>query len=64
MRIAILTNTISPHQMPLARALAERVGDDNIRYVHSQTCDKDHKSFDWSGEVPNWCFLAGTDDTT
>ena len=55
MKISILTNTISPHQLPLTKEIGITVGCENIRYIYTQIRDCDHKSFDWTYEVPKWC---------
>lgn len=58
-RIALYTNTVSPHQLPLAKELAKKVGDSNFRYIYTDVADKDHGAFGWTLDVPNWCIYAG-----
>lgn len=54
-RFALLTNVISPHQLPLAKEIATLVGEDNIRYIYTQSKDDDHKNLAWNFDVPLWC---------
>ena len=57
-RFVLYTNTISPHQLPLAKELAARVGDDNFRYIYTEVADKDHGELGWALDVPDWCIHA------
>ena len=57
-RFVLYTNTISPHQLPLAKELAARVGDDNFRYIYTEVADKDHGGLGWTLDVPDWCIHA------
>jgi len=61
-RIVLYTNVISPHQLPLARELAARVGDDHFRYVYVEVSDKDHGGLGWMLDVPKWCVHVGAAD--
>lgn len=54
-KIVLYTNTISPHQLPLAKELAARAGDGNYRYIYTDAVDKDHSRLGWSLEAPEWC---------
>lgn len=54
-KIVLYTNTISPHQLPLAKELAARVGNDNFKYIYTDVVDKDHGALGWSLDVPQWC---------
>ena len=62
MRIVLYTNTISPHQLPLARELAARVGEGNFRYIYTEVADKDHGGLGWTLDVSKWCVHAGAAD--
>lgn len=55
MKICLLTNIVSPHQMPLARALAQKVGPENFRYVATEPFHKERADLGW-GETsqPDW----------
>ena len=61
-RFVLLTNVISPHQLPLAREIAARVGDDHFRYVYTEVADKDHGGLGWALDVPKWCVHVGAAD--
>lgn len=61
-KIVLYTNTISPHQLPLAKELAARVGDDNFRYIYTEVADKDHGGLGWTLDVPDWCVHASDAD--
>ena len=58
MRIALLTNIISPHQLPLAKRLAERVGPGNYTYVYTEPMHEERKRMGWEDEVPKWAVHA------
>ena len=53
-KVVIYVNTISPHQLPLAREIAAKVGEDNFRYVYTEVTDKDHGGLGWMSNIPNW----------
>lgn len=55
MRIALLTNIISPHQLPLARALVRHVGADNYRYVYTEAAHDERTRMGWGGAAETWC---------
>ena len=61
MRMALYTNTISPHQLPLAKELARQAGEGNFRYVYTEVMDEDHGALGWTLDVPDWCVHAGDD---
>lgn len=59
MKIALLTNIISPHQLPLAKAIARIIGEEN--YCYAYTCEflQDRKDMGWDDDCkPNWCHKA------
>lgn len=63
MRIALLTNIISPHQLPLARALVRRVGADNYRYVYTEAAHDERTRMGWGASADErWC-IRGVADT-
>ena len=62
MKFAFLTNIISPHQMPLARALVGLLGADNYRYVYTIAEDKERADLGWGNEGEDWC-LHGDENT-
>lgn len=62
MRIALLTNIVSPHQLPLARALVRRVGIANYRYVYTELTHDERRKMGWSTSADaQWC-VHGTFD--
>lgn len=62
MKFAFLTNIISPHQMPLARALVELLGTDEYRYVYTEREEKERTKLGWGNEGEDWC-LHGDENT-
>lgn len=55
MRMVLLTNVVSPHQLPLASALAERLGHDNFRYVATEGQHSERTDLGWHFEdLPTW----------
>lgn len=60
MKMALLTNIVSPHQLPLARALAERLGNDNFRYIATEGEHIDRTKLGWLiGDLPPWVIHPG-----
>lgn len=62
MRIALLTNIVSPHQLPLARALVRRVGAENYRYIHTEAMHGERARMGWGTAGEAWCRQGGEDD--
>ena len=63
MKIALLTNVVSPHQVPLAEALVRRVGEANYRYVHTEAAHGERTRMGWGGDAaPAWCVQGGMED--
>lgn len=63
MRIALLTNIISPHQLPLARALVRRVGADNYRYVYTELPHDERTRMGWGASADDtWCVQGNSDN--
>lgn len=62
MKFAFLTNIISPHQMPLARALVELCGANEYRYVYTERENKERSKLGWGNEGETWC-LQGDENT-
>ncbi|MHB8789327.1 MAG: glycosyltransferase family 4 protein [Desulfobulbaceae bacterium] len=55
MRMVLLTNIVSPHQLPLAKALADRLGNENFRYIATEGEHNDRTKLGWlMGEPPSW----------
>lgn len=60
MRIALLTNIVSPHQLPLARALVRRVGAEHYRYVYTESAHDERSRMGWRASAEErWC-IRGT----
>ena len=58
MRLVLLTNIISPHQMPLAHALARRLGEDNFRYIATEGEHDERTKLGWHmGQPPSWVIV-------
>ncbi len=62
MKFAFFTNIISPHQMPLARALVKLLGSGEYRYVYNESEDKERSKLGWGNEGEGWC-LQGDENT-
>lgn len=54
MRVVFYTNSVSPHQLPLARELVKRVGVADYRYVYTQELPKERKNLGWAGGAEEW----------
>jgi len=44
-------NIVSPHQLPLAREVAKRVGVDNFAYIYSEPFHEERAAMGWSDKV-------------
>ena len=67
MKLAIYTNSISPHQLPLARELVASLGAGNVIYAYESAESKGRRSLGWKQEPEPWCRQAsecGTDVET
>lgn len=55
MRVCLITNIVSPHQIPLAQELVKLLGKDHFRYITTDEPQQDRMKLGW-GEVyvPNW----------
>ena len=60
MKIALLTNVISPHQLPLAKALVERVGVEAYRYIFTDPPLAERTKMGWGTAAEKWCIQADT----
>lgn len=59
MRFCLYTNSLSEHQLPLARALARRLGDGNFCYFYTGACQKFQQ-----GAEERWSRRVDHKDTT
>lgn len=56
MKIVLLMNIVSEHQLPLAREIVRRVGEDNYRYVYLKRTFAEREKLGWKiQELPKWC---------
>lgn len=58
MKFCFYTNSISPHQLPLARELVKRLGADNYRYVYTTPLTEERKKCGWDVENESWLIKA------
>ena len=59
MKVALLTNIVSPHQLPLAEEIVKLVGADNYRYAYTEAFHEERAKMGWGdGHAPVWCRLA------
>ena len=54
MKFCFYTNSVSPHQLPLARELIARLGKDDYRYVFTTTMTEGRKRCGWSNIEEPW----------
>lgn len=55
MRVAFLTVCLSPHQLPLADAIAAHVGESNFRYISDIDLERERICLGWGNEPRSWC---------
>jgi len=58
MKFVHYANCVSPHQLPLAREIAKRVGVDEFRYVYVERVLSDRKAMGWTDENDSWIVAA------
>ena len=58
MKFCFYTNSISPHQLPLARELVKRLGADTYRYVYTTPLTEGRKKCGWCVENESWLIKA------
>ena len=62
MKVAYWTNILSPHQLPLAREIAKRVGEGNYQYIYRDGPMEERLGLGWNfAGAPEWC-RRGTED--
>ena len=50
---------LSPHMMPLMRAIVARLGEDEVRYVYTQDLEAERQALGWTDtEKPSWALDA------
>lgn len=47
MTVALYTNIISPHQLPLAREITQRIGKENYRYIYTEKFHAERMKMGW-----------------
>ena len=56
MKVALLTNIVSPHQLPLAEEIVKLVGAENYRYAYTEPFHEERAKLGWGdGSAPEWC---------
>lgn len=59
MKVALLTNIVSPHQLPLAEGIVKLVGVDNYCYAYTESFHEERAIMGWGdGHAPKWCKKA------
>ncbi len=65
MTIALLTNIISPHRIPLSHQLAAMVGHKNYRYYYTEPLHSERAELGWCGnECHEWCVPFSESDNS
>lgn len=54
MKFVLYTNSVSPHQLPLAKELVELLGADNYRYVYTTKRTDERRCLGWADETEHW----------
>lgn len=54
MKFVFYTNSISPHQLPLARELIKRIGEGNYRYIYTSPMTSERKILGWNDALEKW----------
>jgi glycosyltransferase involved in cell wall biosynthesis len=61
MKIGLITESLSPHQLPLANQLINLVGSKNFRYLCRTTLTKGRASLGWQQtDVPEWVIITNS----
>lgn len=63
MRFCLVTDQMSPHEMPLAHILAERLGEGSFQYIVTTESDAARRELGWTTENPKWCRIIGRDES-
>ena len=63
MKVALLTNVISPHQIPLAKELVEKLGAESYRYIYTEPLESERVQLGWNDASDDqWCVQSFVDD--
>lgn len=61
MKVVLATNIISQHQMPIARRLADQLGEDSFLYVAKDRNNPERRALGWTdSDVPPWVDFGDT----
>jgi len=63
MKYVLYTNSISPHQLPLAREIVARVGPGNYRYIYTNRKSEERLNLGWGSESEPWLYWQGENST-
>ncbi len=56
MTFCLLTNVISPHQLPLAQEIIRHIGEKNYRYLYTDELESQRQDMGWQAQcTQNWC---------
>ena len=56
MKFVFYTNSISPHQLPLANELVSLLGEENYRYIYRDELSAERKDLGWENKISDvWC---------
>ena len=56
MKFIFYTNSISPHQLPLANELVGLLGEENYRYIYRDELSAERKDLGWENKISDvWC---------
>ena len=64
MTFCLVTDQLSPHELPLACALAERLGQDAFQYVVTTGSDATRRNLGWTTASPGWCRIVDGDEAS
>ncbi len=62
MKMVLLTNSLSPHQIPLAQELCQLVGKENFTYIYTHPATKMRRQMGWGQGVQAFSILLGKAD--
>lgn len=62
MKISFLTNILSPHQLPLAKAVVQLIGENNYRYIYTEEFHCERREMGWEQKQTAWCVHGTASD--
>ena len=64
MKFAFYTNSVSPHQLPLAKELVKLMGAKNYKYIYTTKLTNERRNLGWGSEVDaEWCRNGNESDS-